>query len=718
MRIATFAIIKYTDMDVLNANQMKAIKETEGYVRVIAGAGSGKTRVIAHRFAYMVNELGISPGSILCITFTNKAAREMRNRIESLIGEGRVGDFVCTYHSFCLKFLREEIYRLNLANNFNIMDESDSLDILKEIYPELRLTAVERKYKSALTEIREAKLNFPDYIYYFDDKEQRKPTYWSRIFSAFVTRQRKYNMLDYDDLIYFTLHILNTQKDVLEKWSNRINYIMVDEAQDSNRKNWDIVNKLSEINKNLCVVGDPDQAIYGWRGAKVDLFVRFPDEHLPCKDIILDINYRSYQEILTASDNLIRNNLGRVEKEMTANRGKSVPVVWHHASSESNESEWICKKIEELKSSGDNYNDMAVLYRSNYSSRYIEQAFMKHKIPYAVYGGIRFFERAEIKVTLFYLALIEFGDDFAFMKCLNTPKRGLGPVYLNRIKDLAKQQGGKLYDAMYENMHLEELRRPSALFFCKFINDCRKMKDMFSVSDMMDYVIDESGLRQTLKDNGDEDRMNNLKELVASAKLYEEYYGGETISLQGYLQDMALFTNMDSKIDMDCVKIMTVHQSKGLEFKNVFVCNLSEGSLPNYKALRDGGKISLEEERRIMYVAMTRAKDRLFLTDSYGYNNLSGDQKVPSRFICECKTVEIDKESVPISDKKFIIKKNDNISNIIPKYSIGDFVYHPLFGYGNIIALFNDSYCYEILFDGYGTRKVRYDFKGLSKDIY
>lgn len=700
--------------DELNPKQEEAVKSTEGYVRVIAGAGSGKTRVIAHRFAYMVNELGISPGSILCITFTNKAAREMRNRIESLIGEGRVGDFVCTYHSFCLKFLREEIYRMNLANNFSIMDESDQLDVLKEIYPELRLTATERKYKSALREIREKKKDFSDYIYYFDDKEQRKPVYWSRIFSAFITRQRKYNMLDYDDLIYFTLHILNTKDGVLEKWSKRINYIMVDEAQDSNKKNWAIVDKLSEINKNLFVVGDPDQAIYGWRGAMVDLFVGFPDLHTPCKDVVLDINYRSFQEILTASDNLIKNNLERVKKNMTANRGESVPVIWHHASSESSESDWICRKIEELKKNGENYNDIATLYRSNYSSRYIEQAFMKHKIPYAVYGGKRFFERAEIKSTLSYLSLIEFGDDFSFMKCINTPKRGLGSAYLNRIKDMAEKQGNRLYDTMRDNMHLEVLRRPSAVFFCKLINECRKMKEIFSVSDMMEYVIDESGLRKTLKDDGDEDRMNNLKELVVSAKLYEEYHNGENISLESYLQDMSLFTNMDYKKDIDCVKIMTVHQSKGLEFKNVFVCNLSEGSLPNYKALRDGNRIGLEEERRIMYVAMTRSKDRLFLTDSCGYNSLSGDQKVSSRFIHECGTVEIDKDSAPISDKKVYVKKDNNASSISPKFSIGECVNHPLLGYGNITNLLEEESCYEIMFDGCGIRKIRYDFDGFA----
>ena len=700
-------------MEILNKNQIEAVESTEGYVRVVAGAGSGKTRVIAHRFAYMVNELGISPGSILCITFTNKAAKEMRNRIEKLIGEGRAGEFVCTFHSFCLKFLREEIYRMNLANNFKIMDESDQLDVLKEIYPELGLKATEREYKNTIMEIRETKMNTSDYVYYFDDKQQHKPASWSRVFSAFLTKQRKYNILDYDDLIYFTLHILNTRAGVLEEWSNRINYVMVDEAQDCNKKNWDIADKLSEINKNLFVVGDPDQSIYRWRGAKVELFVNFPELHVPCKDIVLDVNYRSFQEILTASDNLIKNNTERVEKEMNANRGCGSPVRWFHASSESSESDWICKKIEEFKRNGCSYDDMAVLYRSNYSSRYIEQAFMKHKIPYTVYGGIRFFERNEIKTTLSYLSLIEFGDDFSFIRCINNPKRGLGPAYLKRVKDMSERQGGRMYDVMYENLRSEEFGRPSALFFCKFINECRKMKDMFTISDMMEYVIDESGLRKTLDEDGDEDRMNNLKELVSSAKLYEEVHEGEKISLESYLQDMSLFTNMDYKKEVECVRIMTIHQSKGLEFKNVFVCNMSEGSLPNYKSM--GSRDGIEEERRVTYVAMTRAKDYLFLTDSCGYNSLAGEQKVASRFIHECKTIEIEKESVPVSDKGITPKKKEQTSCLAPKYSIGDLVQHPVFGFGNITELLDKESCYEIMFDTHGIRKVRYDFSGLKE---
>lgn len=412
-------------MEELNEKQREAVFSTEGYVRVVAGAGSGKTKTIAHRFAYLVNELGISPNSILCVTFTNKAAKEMRERVERLINQP-VGEYICTYHSFCLKFLREEIFHLNLAPNFSVMDETDSLDILKEVYPELRLTPTERKYSVSKSEIREKKRDYPDYIYYFDDKEQSKPTYWSRIFSAFITKQRKYNMLDYDDLIYFTLHILNTFKDVVDKWNKRINYIMIDESQDNNEKNWAIVEKLSEINENLFAVGDPDQSIYGWRGARPHLFTDFNKRHPKCKDIILDINYRSLQSILTASDYVVKNNNNRVDKNMTANREGSTKVVWHHSSSEVEEAAWISRRIIKIHESGGSYKDSAILYRSNYNSREIENSLRRHKIPYLIYGGTRFFERTEIKDTLAYLKLIEFNDDFSFLRAINSPKRGLG----------------------------------------------------------------------------------------------------------------------------------------------------------------------------------------------------------------------------------------------------------------------------------------------------
>lgn len=702
----------------LNNNQEKAVKTTEGYVRVIAGPGSGKTMTIACRYAYMVNELGISPSNILCLTFTNKAAREMKDRIEKYIGKGKTGDFICTFHSFCLKFLREEIYRMNLAKNFTIMDNDDELSILKEIYPELKITATEKKYKASILEISEAKQNYPDYVYYFDDKEQKKPTYWSRVFSAFVTRQRKYNILSFDDLIYFTLHILNNHTGVIGKWSDRISYVMVDETQDNNKKQWAIANKLSEINKNLFVVGDPDQSIYGWRGAKTEFLIDFDIYHTPCTNIVLNDNYRSLKCILDTSNSLIKNNVNRIDKEMLSHRNEEEKkVIWHHASCSSDESSWICKKIESLKNNGDRFKDIAILYRNSYSSRNIEQSLIKSKIPYIVYGGIRFFERAEIKDILAYLRMIEENDDFSFLHIINTPKRGLGNAFVNKLKERALYDNRSLYDTLYDNLYSPEFDKKGARSFCKLINESRKMKELFSISDIMEYLIDESGIRQTLKENGDEERMENLKELVLSAKLYEEEHSDENISLSIYLQDIALYTNFDYKKDGDNISIMTIHQSKGLEFKNVFIYDLTDGILPSWRSIREGGILATEEERRIMYVAMTRAKDNLFLTDSLGYNQSFGTDKMPSRFIFETKKYCISDESIPFDKNQ--IKYDINYSSKIIEHEIsqvfekGSKVNHPMFGNGRILDVTEYGY-YVIEFPNFGKRKINFNFKGLQ----
>nr|DAI10582.1 MAG TPA: REP HELICASE [Caudoviricetes sp.] len=700
----------------LNENQIEAIKSTEGYVRVIAGPGSGKTRTIACRYAYMVNKLGISPSNILCITFTNKAAKEMKYRIEKYIGKDRVGDFVCTFHSFCLKFLREEIYRLNLASNFTIMDGEDQLNVLKEIYPELSIPPTENKYKKSAEEIKEKKMKFPDYIYYFDDKLQKKPTYWSRIFSAFISRQRKYNMLDFDDLIYFTLHILGNHEDVLKKWSEKISYIMVDETQDNDMKQWNIADKLSEINKNLFVVGDPDQAIYGWRGARFEKLLNFDKTHIPCKDIILNDNYRSLKSVLTASNNLIKNNKLRFDKDMIPHRLQGNSVIWHHASNSSDESGWIVKNIERIKKDGDRYRDIAVLYRNSYSSRTLEQNLIKGKIPYIVYGGIRFFERAEIKDVISYLRMLVSDDDFSFLRVINSPKRGLGNVFIGKVKEKAELCGTSLFNALNENLNSREFNKEGAKSFCRLINECRKMKDVFSISDIIEYLIDESGIRKTLKDDGDEERMENLKELVSSAKLYEEEHTGSYISLETYLQDVALYTNLDYKKDTDSVSIMTIHQAKGLEFKNIFIYDVSDGAIPNYRSLREGGKSACEEERRLMYVAMTRAKDNLYITDSLGSSISYGD-KVPSRFISEIGEYQMSEESIPVDMKSIeydIISFKKNQKEYEHKFNNNEIVVHPIFGTGQILSVEDYGY-YIINFFNYGKRKIRFDFEGLTK---
>ena len=694
----------------LNDKQKEAVISTEGYVRVVAGAGSGKTRTIASRYAYLVNDLGISTKSILCLTFTNKAAKEMKDRIETMIPEP-VGDLVCTYHAFCLKFLKEEIYHLNLAKNFSIMDGIDQLDLLKEIYPELGLRPTERKYQAAMTEIRNTKLETPDYAYYFDDKAQRKPADWSSLFSAYITKQRKYNMLDFDDLIYITLYILNQFPDVHKKWSDRITYIMVDETQDNNKHNWWIVDKLSEINQNLFVVGDPDQAIYGWRGAKPEMFVDFDKTHTPCTDIILDLNYRSLQDILTTSNNVIRNNIKRIEKDLKAIRKGETSLIWHHAQCEVDEAEWIMNKIQKIQKDRDRYSDIAILYRNSHSSRSIEQALNKHKIPYVVYGGIRFFERKVIKDALAYLKLIEYGDNLSFLRVVNTPKRGLGDAFVAKLKKEAEEEGLSLFDTLCNKIHTDDFKRPGSISFCKLINEAREYKNEFPISEFVEYILNESGIRKTLKEDGDEEQMENLKELVSSIISYEESHSDESISLNTYLEDISLYTNMDYKKEYDTVKIMTIHQAKGLEFDTVFITNLSDGVLPSYRSL--DCLEALEEERRIMYVAMTRAKNKLYLTDSNGYNVMSGDSKTPSRFISETVQYEIDEDSAPVQIREFPKKTFPVSETNTPLLKKGDTVFHPVFLYGTILEISNENHSYKIKFDTKGVKVINWNFKNL-----
>lgn len=694
-------------MDELNENQLRAVKTTEGYIRVIAGPGSGKTRTIAHRFAYLVNYLGIAANSILAVTFTNKAAKEMKNRIETLIGEP-VGDSVCTFHSFCKNFLREEIYSLNMPKNFDIIDETDSIELLKEIFRELNIPTTGPggiKFDVALANIRKGKDElYPNYMEYMDDINRLCPQNWDKIFTAFIVKQRKYNKLDFSDLIFLTLYILNHCPDVQKKWSRRIVYVLVDETQDNSKNQWLIANKLSEINKNLFVVGDPDQSIYSWRGAAPMYLVEMESTYPSLQTILLNTNYRSYQSILTASDNLIQNNANRVDKTMTATREGESPVLWHHASSEKDEFVWIINRIKHLHQTGVSYNDMAVLYRSSYLSRGIEQALMKEKLPYLVYGGVRFFEREEIKDAIAYIKLIELDDDLSFLRIVNKPKRGLGPSFVDTIKRIAEENDVSLFETLSSNLSHNKLDRGEAHKFCKFINECRALKTEFSISDMTEYILDASGLRMTLKNNGDEERMENLKELINSIKFYEEEHDGDEITFSTYLQDIALLTNMDYRKEHDNLRLMTIHQSKGLEFNSVFICGLSEGNMPNAKALRTG-ELGLEEERRLMYVAMTRAKNNLFLSDSEGMTR-TGDTKTPSRFIYEIKTFIKTPESVEVSAQKinpFKPRMNDPIE--IAK--VGDEIFHHLFERGTIVGYSDDGLNYQIEFEHSGFKLIK-----------
>jgi DNA helicase-2/ATP-dependent DNA helicase PcrA len=712
----------------LNEKQIEAVKYTEGYVRVVAGAGSGKTRLLANRYAYIVEYLGINPSNILCVTFTNRASREMKIRIKKLLSTVPVNDFICTYHSFCVRVLREDINKINYPKNFSIADTEDQKSILKEVYENLDLTSTNLTYKRALKVIGELKnkypyiekLIIPNEMKQFRDKD--KLTLEEKIFMEFIRLQKKYFALDFQDLIFFTDFIFKSYKNIRLKWSNKFHYIMVDETQDNSFMQWCLLEYVSGTHRNVFVVGDPDQSIYEWRYAIPDHLVNLEKFYNPLKSFILDQNYRSTNQILKVANNLITKNKNRIEKDMYTTQPLTSKIVYYHAKSDQEESKWVVQKIIELKDKGYGHEDIAILYRANYISRIFEQTLIEFKIPYVVYGGIRFFERREIKDALSYLKVIAQNDDLSFLRVINTPKRGLGKVFINKVKGFAEDDGCTLYEATKN--HISELNKLSAAEFIKTIEKHKAMVDSTSISDILQSIMEKTGFLKSIRLDGEDERIENINELFQSIKYYEEDNSNEEdVTLINYLQDIALYTNIDYKKDKNYVKLMTIHQAKGLEFKVVFVVGMSEGVIPNHRSLRERKIKALEEERRLAYVAITRAERVLFLTESEGYSNQTGT-KYPSRFLFEIKKdllhYEGEMDNEIISQAKAMISQFDvqnNTNNDIQVFEIRDMVYHPVFGKGEIVDIDTENNPhYDIKFEKLDTVKpIRLDFPNLKK---
>lgn len=632
----------------LNEKQLEAVKATEGKVRIIAGAGSGKTRVLAYRYAFLVDELGIDPGNILCLTFTNKAAQEMRNRINRLIGADHASDFICTIHSFCVKFLREEIFRLGYPKTFQILDEEDMKAIAKEAHEENGLDRKESTVERFLKSFYKIKsYSGGSYIsgYLLPDAQEdidpatllfihnncQEKTY--DLFKSTLLRQRKYLSLDFEDLIYFTIYILNNFPDVRTKWQKKMNYVMVDEVQDCNSCDWVIYETLSALHGNLFLVGDPDQTIYEWRGAYLEKFVEFKAQ----TDIIMAQNYRSTSTILDAANSIIENNDLRVSKDLFTQNDFGERITHFHGKDERHEADWISRQILTLKKHGSEFSDFAVLVRSAYLTRSIEQSFMRNKIDYVIWGGVRFFERTEIKDALSYLRLIAFDDDMAFKRIANVPSRKLGHKSMEQIMLDAEEKGCSLMESLRQLSGTKTFAKEAVHKFIELIDTARTLAKDMTISNLLEFILANSGLNELYRTDEEEERLENLNELVQSIKTYEQDHKEDEISLETYLQDIALYTNLDNDRSKNHVKVMTIHQSKGLEFPHVFIAGLSDGIMPNKRSVRERKKKAMEEERRLMYVAVTRAENRLFLTESEGYSVQGGFEKVPSRFLREIK---------------------------------------------------------------------------------
>lgn len=695
----------------LNNQQKQAVKTTEGRVRVIAGAGSGKTRVLTKRYIYLVDVLGINPANILCMTFTNKAAQEMRNRIMMSVNFHSANDFICTIHSFCLKVLRKDIYRLGFPKTFAILDEEDQKSIAREVFEDFHVTRQQNtldKFVKGMTAYKAE--HKQSYIRQYMLPDVKYNPLSDKILD-YLNRQVQLMALDFNDIIHFAVYLLQSFEEVRAYWQNQMNYVMMDETQDCNENDWLLMNILTEKTHNLFVVGDPDQAIYEWRGAVPKLFIDFT----PDTNIILNENYRSTPNILGVANSIIHHNVNRIKKNLFTNNPDGRKIVHFHAKTEKEEARWVADRISQLIERGIKLSDFAILYRSSYLSREIEQALVKRGFPYSIWGGIRFFERKEIKDAIAYLRLIETGDDLSFLRIVNVPSRKIGKVFINNLKEVAKNQQLSLYEALSQNRQNPAFCKKSAGDFITLIEDCRLKKGEMTVSDLLDYVLRHSGLLELVRKDGDEDRLENLSELQLSVKVYEKENRNEEISLSTYLQEIALYTdgNIDSK--KNTIKLMTIHQAKGLEFPYVFVMGLSEGIFPNARTLRERKKEGEEEERRLMYVAVTRAEDALFLTESEGYNSSTKTDKYPSRFLLEIKknfvVLEGKIDATLLEATRHIISEEAAENKKQSEdclFHVGDAVRHPVFG-GGIVQKINPDHSCVVKFYG-GERCLMPDF--------
>ena len=618
----------------LNPQQLDAATATEGYIRVVAGAGSGKTKTLTARYLYLVEALGISTANILCVTFTNKAAAEMKKRIRRQLPDQDLGR-ITTFHGFCVGLLKEDCHVVQYPSTFIVLDEEDKEAMLRTVFEDLGITSRDMTIKDAVDHIGWRK-GGRGYVKTLIDMDQSRlqslqesaATLKDKVLYRYFYEQRKCYGLDFDDLVYFTLYILQHDKAVREKWQQRLEYIMVDEFQDIDKDQYELADILSGYHKNLFVVGDPDQTIYTWRGADVKFILEFASRHPDTKTIYLNTNYRSVPQILTASNALISKNRERLEKQLTPVRPDSRKPLYFHAKTGALEADWITAQMRAMREGGMPYSQMGVLYRAHYVSRAVEESLIRNKIPYVLYSGVEFYKRKEIKDILCYLRMVYSGDDISFLRTVNEPRRGVGRTRITALKEYAGMNQCSLYEALLANLESELFRRSRAKEYVRMIEKYRAIFDGMDLTDLLAGIMNESGYEQMLRSSGEEERLDNLAELKQAIYDFERK-AGEEVSLGNYLDHAALFTNMDQTEKAQAVKLMTVHGAKGLEFPVVFLCGLSEGIFPGKRA---NTREKLEEERRLAYVAFTRARDRLFLSDAAG-TNYDGSFRYPSRFL-------------------------------------------------------------------------------------
>ena len=710
----------------LNASQLEAVTSTEGFIRVIAGAGSGKTRALARRFAYLVNEIGILPGNILCVTFTNKSANEMRQRIHNLTGDNDTG-YISTFHSFCVSVLQEDSHALQYPKSFLVLDNSDIDSMLKIIYEGRGLTLRNMTFSKARDMIEIRKL-IKEPEYYLDMLNMSLDTLRQKyltatepsdiIFYGYLYQEKKCFGLDYNDLIKFTLYIFEQNEAVKIKWQQRLEYIMIDEFQDIDELQYKLMSVLCGYHKNLFIVGDPDQTIYTWRGANVRYLLDFDKIFPSVKTIMMMQNYRSTPQIVSVVNDLIDKNKFRIKKNLMPTIADGRKVICHHADTSEREAMWIAEQIQALHGEGTSYREITVLYRAHYITRIVEEVFLREKIPYAIYSGVQFFNRMEIKDALAYLRLIAYKDDLAFLRVVNVPKRNLGERRIKFLQEYAVKHQCSLYISLETNLDNEIFKGTKAAQFVALIENFAANYAERQISELLAAILNESGYEKMLRTEGSQERLDNLAELKQSVYEYETSCGEES-TLEHYLSHVALFTNNDAADNSDKVKLMTVHSAKGLEFPYVFLCAMNEGVFPSKKT---DTIQKMEEERRLAFVAMTRAQKGLYLSEAEG-RNFDGSPRYPSRFLLDIEPALLDYTQKP---QEGLIRETKDYLVINERYladeenqlslAVGQRVKHNIFGSGTVVDVDLIKAAHLVKFDNIDTpRSISFRAK-LEKD--
>ena len=738
--------------DTLNAEQREAVFHTEGPLLILAGAGSGKTRVLTHRIAYLIEEKGINPWNILAITFTNKAAGEMRERVDDIVGFGSESIWVSTFHSTCVRILRRHIDRLGYDNNFTIYDSDDQKTLMKDVCKLLQIdtkTYRERTILSAISSAKDEMVTPEEYeLNAYGDFSKKKI---AEAYKEYERQLKANNALDFDDLLVKTVQLFQTQPEILEYYQDRFRYIMVDEYQDTNTAQFKFVSLLASKYQNLCVVGDDDQSIYKFRGANIGNILGFEKAFPGAKVIRLEQNYRSTENILEAANRVIENNTERKPKRLWTENGAGDKVHFRQFLNGFEEAEYVVGEITKARRNGDcNYKDCAVLYRTNAQSRLFEEKFLLANVPYKIVGGINFYARKEIKDLLCYLKTVSNAkDDVAVRRILNVPKRGIGAATVSKVQDYAEYMQVSFYDALRVAEEIPSIGRSLSKIngFVDFIQSLRSKEEVYTVRELLEEVIRLTGYVDELRAEDTEEakaRIENIDELISKTEMYQETMKAqnEPATLSGFLEEIALVADIDSvDPNQDYVLLMTLHSAKGLEFPKVFLTGMEDGIFPGYMTISSGDPSDLEEERRLCYVGITRAMKELTLTCAQQrmirgetqFNRVSRFvREIPRELVDLGHTVQEKKPRLediapknnsymqmkmafhakPFQPKEFKVTKAEALD-----YEVGDTVRHVKFGVGIVKNITEGGRDYEVTvdFDRFGVKKMFAGFAKLKK---